>query len=166
MSRAGWTRRVLVATGAAIMGYAAVGAYTDPDVHLGRHLTWLAGLLVLHDAVVLPAAVGVGAAIGRLVPVPARAVVRIAAFVTVTLLVVALPLLVDPHPRPDDPSVRPGSYARGFATAVGAVWTAAGAAVLLRRRRPGAGPASGRFSRPYGGSAGTRRRPRPGTRRR
>ena len=137
-----WARGVLIGTGVSIMGFAMVGALADPDTRPGRHLAWLAGLLVANDAVLLPAAVGVGAVIGRLVPAPARAAVQTAGLVTATLLVLALPLLVGPHPRPDDPSVRPGHYPRGFATVVGAVWLTAGAAVLVGHRRTGRRPAT------------------------
>jgi hypothetical protein len=89
-----WWRRGLIAVGGAVMAFAVVGALTDPDTRPVGHLLFLVGVLVTHDAVVLPLAIGVGVLIGRYVPKRVRVPVRVAAFVTAALLVVAVPLLL------------------------------------------------------------------------
>ncbi|GAA0915350.1 hypothetical protein GCM10009557_88240 [Virgisporangium ochraceum] len=89
-----WWRRGLVGLGVAVMVFAVVGALTDPDVRPVGHVLFLAGVLVTHDAVLLPLAIGAGVLIGRWVPRRLRVPVRVAGFVTATVLVVAVPLLL------------------------------------------------------------------------
>jgi hypothetical protein len=136
---------VLVTVGALVLGYAVTGALLDPDTRPLPQLLFLAGVLVAHDAVVLPLALGIGVLIGRYVPAPARATVRVAGFVTATLAVVAIPLVAGFGRRPDEASALPLAYGRGLAVMLLLVWTVA-LLVLLRpalvrryRRRNGAG---------------------------
>lgn len=89
-----WWRRALVGAGAAVMAFALVGALVDDDVRPVGHVLFLAGVLVTHDAVLLPLAIGAGVLIGRWVPRRLRMPVRVAAVVTATFLVVAVPLLL------------------------------------------------------------------------
>jgi hypothetical protein len=120
--------------GTLVTAYAVIGALADPDVRPLRHLLFLAGVLVAHDAVLLPTAIGVGALIGRFVPAAARGGVRAAAFITAALLVVAVPLVLGFGRRPDDPSALPLHYGRGLAAMLALVWTAALTGPLVRRR--------------------------------
>ncbi len=129
-----WSRRALVAVGALVMAYAVAGALADPDVRPVGQLLFLVGVLVAHDAVLLPVAIGVGALIGRFVPVAARAAVRAAAFVTAALLAVAVPLVLGYGRRPDDPSTLPLDYGRGLAATLVVVWAASLTGALVRRR--------------------------------
>ena len=87
-------RRALIAAGVLVMAYAVVGAAGDPDVSPGGVLLFLAAVLVAHDAVVMPAAIGAGALIIRWLPPVARTPVRVAALCSavVTLVAVALRL--------------------------------------------------------------------------
>jgi hypothetical protein len=82
----------------------------------------------------MPLAIGAGALIGRFVPVRTRAGVRVAAYLSLTLVVVALPFVLGFGRRPDDPSALPLNYGRGLAIALAAVWLGT-AAVLVARRR-------------------------------
>ncbi len=135
-------RAALVVLGALTMGYAVAGALADPDVPALATLRFLAGVLVAHDAVLLPATIGAGALIGRFVPAGIRATVRVAGFVTLVLAVVTMPLVLGFGRRPDDPSALPLDYGRGLAVAVLAIWTASFAVLLTRRvvrKRPGRG---------------------------
>ena len=70
-------RRVLVAVGITVIGYAVLSAITDPDIRLLGVLIFLAAVLVLHDAILLPLTIGIGVLLGRL-PAPIRAPVRVA----------------------------------------------------------------------------------------
>jgi ABC-type sulfate transport system permease subunit len=134
-------RRALVALGTVAMGYAALGALRDADVDLFGVLLFLAGVLVLHDAVLLPAAIGAGALIGRFLPEAARPVTRTAAIITLTVAVVALPLVLGFGRAADDPSVLPLPYGRGLLEILGLVWASAaviaGLRILRHRRAAG-----------------------------
>jgi hypothetical protein len=142
-----WSRRVLIVAGALVMGYAVFGALRDPDGRPVGHLLFLVGVLLAHDGVLLPAAIGSGVLIGRYAPAAARVAVRVSAFVTASLLVVAVPLTLGFGRRPDDPSALPLPYGRGLALTVVLVWVAALAAALVRRRRS-AGEQVNRSTRP------------------
>jgi len=126
-------RRGLVTMGVVIMGYAVVGALTDPDVRVGGVLIFLAAVLVAHDVVLLPLIIGIGALIGRLVPAGARIAIRVAALCTAAVTVVALPLVLGYGKSTDNPSALPLAYGRGLATVVALIWTVALASILGRR---------------------------------
>jgi len=134
MRYARWT---LVALGGSVMVYGVVGAISDPDVRPLGHLLFLAGVLLAHDVVLLPAAIGVGVLIGRCLPTGARVPARAAAFITATLLVVAVPLALGLGRRPDTPSALPLDYGRGLAITALVVWATALAATLAATRRHG-----------------------------
>ncbi len=135
-------RRALVALGAVVMGYAGLGALRDADVDLFGVSLFLVGVLVLHDAVLLPVAIGVGALIGRIPPAAARPVIRAAAIISLTVVVVALPLVLGFGRAADNPSVLPLSYGRGLLEILGLVWASAAVVAglrVLRHRRTGRG---------------------------
>jgi hypothetical protein len=94
----------------------------------------LAALLVLHDGVLMPLAIGAGALIGRFVPVRTRAAVRVAAYLSLILVVVALPFVLGFGRRPDDPSALALNYGRGPRDR-------ARRRLARHRRRPGRAPA-------------------------
>jgi hypothetical protein len=116
------------------MAYAVFGAVTNPDAAPVGHLAFLVGVVVAHDAVLLPTAIGVGALIGRFVPAPARVAVRVAAFVSVIVTLIATPFVLGYGRRSDEPSALPLDYGRGLAVTLGVVWAFAAAAVLTGRR--------------------------------
>ncbi|SDS72723.1 hypothetical protein [Actinoplanes derwentensis] len=60
------TRTVLALTGILIIGYAVTGALDDPDLAPAGVLTFLAGVLIVHDFLWMPVLLAVGAAIARL----------------------------------------------------------------------------------------------------
>jgi hypothetical protein len=128
-------RRLLVASGVLVMGYALAGALTDPDVQPLGVLVFLIGVLAAHDAVLLPLAIGAGALIGRFVPAPDRATVSAAGLCSLAVAVVALPLVLGYGRVADDPSVLPLPYGRGLAVVLGVVWAVALAAIVVRRIR-------------------------------
>ena len=78
-------RRVLITIGAVGMGYAVLGALTDVDVKPFGVLIFLAGVLVAHDAVLLPIVIGVGAVAGRFLPGNARTPVRVASVISLAV---------------------------------------------------------------------------------
>ena len=104
---------------------------------------WLAGSLVLHDALLAPVAVVAGLVLVRVLPAAVRRVVAVGLFVAVSLVLVALPALRAPGVA-DNPSAVPRDYSRGLAVALVGVAVATLVAVLVtvagRRRPPGDGP--------------------------
>ena len=128
-------RRGLIAAGTLAMGYAVVGALTDPDVQPFGVLVLLAGVVVGHDAVLLPVTIGIGVLIGRFVPAGDRIAVRAAAVCSLAVTVVALPLVLGYGRTADNPSVLPLPYGRGLATVLLMIWTAALAMIVVRRIR-------------------------------
>jgi hypothetical protein len=133
-----WSRRLLVAGGTLLIGYALYRAVTDGGIKPLPQLTFLGVLLIGHDAVFLPVVIAVGAVIGRYVPVSARTVVRIALVASLAVTVVALPFVGGRGRRADDPSALPLNYGRGLFIVLAAVWLAAGVTLAVgrwRRRR-------------------------------
>ena len=133
-----WSRRLLVAGGTLLIGYALFGAATDDGVKPLPQLVFLGVLLVGHDAVFLPTVIAVGAVIGRYAPVSARTVVRVALLASLAVTVVALPFVGGRGRRADEPSALPLNYGRGLVIVLAAVWLAAGVTLAVggwRRRR-------------------------------
>jgi hypothetical protein len=108
-------RRVLVAAGILIMGYAVTGALLDPDLAPAGVLAFLAGALVVHDLIWMPVVLAVGAVLTRLVPPRRRPVVIAATISAAAVTIVALPLVLGfGHPA-DNPSALPSPYGRNLA---------------------------------------------------
>lgn len=135
-------QRILIATGTLLMGYAVLGAIFDIGPGLLGVLIFLSAVLVAHDAILLPAVIGVGALLGRL-RAPARAPVRAAALISLAVSLVALPLLLGFGRSPDNPSILPLPYGRGLLLTLAAIWipTLAIAAVRTRRAHGSTSPA-------------------------
>lgn len=166
--QAGVVRAALIALGAVVMGYAVLGAATDPDLKPGGVVLFLAAVLVGHDAVLLPMTIAVGAFVGRFAPRWTRPSIRAAAIVSLAVGVVALPLVLGYGRSADNPSVLPLAYGRGLVLLLIAIWAAALISAVLaqrhlrERRSPGHAPAQPAGNRlqdhserpPTGGSPG------------
>jgi MFS family permease len=126
-------RGALVITGVLIMGYAAAGALTDPDLAPAGVLLFLAGALIGHDFIWMPVVIAVGAVITRFVPRWRRPAVIAATVSAASITVVALPLVLGfGHPA-DNPSALPLPYGRNLALVLLVII----AVTALWRRRPG-----------------------------
>jgi NADH dehydrogenase len=122
-------RRLLVAVGALVIGYAVVGAATDSDVNKVGVLIFLIAVLILHDGLFMPLVIGLGALIQRIFPGAWRGSARAAAIISVSLSVVAGPLVLGAGRSPDNPSLLPRAYGHGLILVVALVWLAS----LIRR---------------------------------
>ena len=127
-------RRLLIAVGALGMAYALVGAFTDPDVK-GGTLLFLIGVLVAHDGILLPLTIGVGALIGRFVPLRLRVFVRAALLVALAVTIVAFPLVLGRGRAADNPSLLPRHYGWGLIEIYGVIALTTAAAIAVRARR-------------------------------
>lgn len=128
-------RRALIAAGAIGVGYAVCGALTDSDANPLGMLIFLAGVLVAHDGILLPLVIGVGAVVGRFVPVRPRTPVRVALIVSFAVFVVALPLVLGYGRTADNPSVLPRDYRLSLGEVLAVVWATTLAVITVRRRR-------------------------------
>jgi hypothetical protein len=136
-------RTWLIVTGVLVMSYAVFGAVTDRSDRLSGHAAFLLAVLLGHDWLLMPLAIGLGVLVGRVVPALARGVVAAAMYISGVLVFVALPLVLGFGAKPDEPSALPLNYGRGLVIMLAVVWTAAAATIVYRRRkRAAAAPAA------------------------
>lgn len=128
----GAARGLLIAAGALAMVYALFGTLTDPDLKIGGVLLFLGIVLVLHDGVLMPLVIGVGALLTRAPPL-----IRAAMVVSLVVTLVALPFVLGYGRSPDNPSVLPLPYGNGLALILVAIWTTTLALLAIRRRGAG-----------------------------
>jgi hypothetical protein len=126
-------RITLGAIGLIIMLYAAASAALDNGINPVGHLAFLAIVLIGHDLVLLPVAIGVGWLVTRFAPAWARGPALAALFASAIVTFVALPFVIGAGRRPDDPSALPLNYARGLLVVLAAIWVCAAALALYRR---------------------------------
>jgi hypothetical protein len=101
---------------------------------------WLAGGVVLHDAVVAGLTLAVGALAVRRAPGPARAPLAVGFVVLGSVTLVAVPVLGRFGARADNPTLLDRDYTAGWLVLAALTAVAVGVAVLVRsRRRSGRG---------------------------
>jgi hypothetical protein len=128
-------RRALIALGVVAMVYAIVGALSDPDVSVVKQGTFLVAVLVAHDAILLPIAIGIGAAISRFAPARHRGILRAALTVSAIVTAIVLPLVLGRGRRPDIPSALPLDYPRGLLIVLGTIWVVVVAIIGWQERQ-------------------------------
>ncbi len=128
-------RTAIAGAGILAMGYAVVGALSDPDERLPGHLAFLLTVQAAHDAVLLPAALAAGVLIHRHIPPRVRAPLQAALLVSVAVLVVGVPLALGFGRSADDPSALPLDYRRGLLIVLAVIWLVTAAAILIRQPR-------------------------------
>ncbi len=131
------TRVALVVAGVLIMGCAAAGGLTDPDLDPAGVLLFLAAVLVGHDIFWMLAVLATGAGITRLVPPQHRSAVRVAAIIAAAITFVAFPLVVGAGRPADNPSVLPLPYGRNLVFILLVISGVTLLACLRRARRRG-----------------------------
>jgi hypothetical protein len=112
----------LGAIGLAAIGYAVGGLLTDDGVHLVGVLTFLVGLTIAHDLVLMPVAIGVGALVTRYISARYRPYVQGGLWVSAAVTAFALPFVIGAGRIPDNPSKLPRPYGAGLAVTLGVVW--------------------------------------------
>jgi hypothetical protein len=121
---------------AAVIGWAfitigLVGVHRDRDATRPADLArWFVGLLLVHDLLVVPVALGIAWGVGRVVP--GRFVVAVRAGLAATALVVALafPLVRGYGERASNPTLLPLPYGRNLVIAIGTIWLVVGGLVV------------------------------------
>ena len=104
-------------------------------------MSFRAAVLIGHDLILLPIAIGVGVLVVRIAPGWARPSALGALYASAVVTVIAFPFLIGVGRSPDNPSVLPLHYGRGLLSCSrSSGWS-----------RPCRGPAAGRASRADGG---------------
>lgn len=130
-------RVALIVVGLLAMGYGLWGALGDDEVAYTGVGLFMAGGLVLHDWLLMPAAILVGVLAGRLLPAWARPPAYLGLFASAVLAFVALPFALGYGRLPDNPSATVRDYWLGLAVTLAVVWLAVGAWLVRRRLRAG-----------------------------
>jgi hypothetical protein len=127
------------ALGWVIILYGARGVLRDSDATRPSDLArWFAGLLLVHDLVLVPAVLGAGWLAGRVVPARAVVHVRLGLAASAVLVAVAFPLVRGYGEREGNPTLLPLPYGRNLVIALALVWVVVAAAALrstVRARR-------------------------------
>ncbi|MGH2778398.1 MAG: hypothetical protein ACRDJB_07080 [Actinomycetota bacterium] len=119
------------AAGLSLVAYGAWGLFIESErTHPDQWIRWFAGALIVHDFVVVPLVVVVGAMLAKRVGAPYRAPVQGALIGTGIVILTVWPFLRGYGLRSDNPSVLPNNYALGLSMVLAVVWLVAGAALL------------------------------------
>lgn len=104
-------------------------------------LTWIAGSLILHDAIIAPAVLVAGFVLTRLLPAAIRAGLQATLAVCAVVVVMSVPVLKAVGRRPDNPSLLPHDYTQNLAIVIAVILTGGTLMTLaraVRARRSGA----------------------------
>lgn len=142
------TRVVIGAVGVVATAYGASLLLARGFADAAAAAAWLGGGVVVHDAILAPLALVVGAGLMRVTPARWRAAVAGALVVLGSLTLLAIPVLGRFGARPDNPTLLDRNYLLG--------WAAVSAVVVLGALLVGGLAGSPWHSR-------RRRRPRDGT---
>ena len=125
-------RLVLAGFGLAAIGYGAYGwLFADGSKPVSQFL-FLAAVLVGHDFVVLPLAIGAGALVTRFAPARFRRPALVAVAISGAVALVALPFVLGKGRIADNPSACPQHYGRNLLLVLAFVWLLAGIAAVVR----------------------------------
>jgi hypothetical protein len=134
--------RLGLAVGGAIFAFGLYGLlHNSVQTVPSDVLKWIAGSLILHDAIIAPAVLVAGFALSRLLPRAIRAGMQATLAVCAVVVVMSVPVLKAVGRRPDNPSLLPHDYTQNLAIVI-AVILAGGTLLTLARavraRRSGA----------------------------
>jgi hypothetical protein len=116
-------RIALVVLGVVIGAYGAALVWENPPVIIMRIVVWALVGVVLHDAVFAPVCVALGFAGRRLIPGRWWAPIVVAAFCSIVLVFLAVPVYGKPGMRPDNMTVLDRDYPLGLWISLAVVWT-------------------------------------------
>lgn len=127
---------IALSLGVGIIGFAVAGiARSLHGPALSSYLTWWIGGLLAHDAIIAPGASLAGLALARLLPVHVRPPLQVAGYVSLTVVLATLPLLLGHGRRPDTPSLQPNDYTGNVLLVVAITWAVGAALAVVRARR-------------------------------
>ena len=129
-------RVVLVVLGVIVAGYGAVLVWENPPVIIMRIVVWALVGVVLHDLVFAPVCVALGFAGRRLIPSKWWPPIAVAAFCSVVLVLLAIPVYGKPGMRPDNMTVLDRNYPLGLSISLAIVWMCVLVYLLATRLLP------------------------------
>jgi hypothetical protein len=129
-------RVILIGVGLVIGGYGAVLVWENPPVIIMRIVVWALVGVVLHDAVFAPLCVALGFEGRRLIPGKWWAPIAVAAFCSVVLAFLAVPVYGKPGMRPDNMTVLDRNYPLGLSISLAIVWMCVLVHLLTTRLLP------------------------------
>ena len=129
-------RVILIVLGVALGVYGAVLVWENPPVIIMRILVWALVGIVLHDLVFAPLCVALGFAGRRLIPGKWWPPVAVAAFCSVVLVFLAIPVYGKPGMRPDNMTVLDRNYPVGLWISLAIVWACVPLYYLAMRLLP------------------------------
>jgi hypothetical protein len=130
----------LLGVACAAVGVASL-VHEAHDTHPLVTATWVVGLALAHDLLLVPVVLVVGTVVHRVVP--GRTLVVGGLIVSGVLGLVAWPLVRGYGRSAGNPSILPRDYGHGLVVALAATWAAVLALHVLRRLRRGPQPSSG-----------------------
>jgi hypothetical protein len=128
-------RVTLAIIGLAVLGYGAYGWLTHDGSRPVGQVVFLGLLVVLHDFLVIPLILGVGALVLRFASPAARLPVQAGLAVSAAAGLVALPFVIGAGRIADNPSAFPQSYGRGLLLILAVIWLTAGGWWAVRALR-------------------------------
>lgn len=132
-----WWRWLFVIPGLAAVGWGAAGLLrSSAEVPLGSWLVWFVGSVLVHDLVIAPLVVVIGALLARLLPRDARGPLVAGLVVSGPLVLIGGLFALNPGGVPE-PGFLPLPYGRNLVLLVGAVLTVAAVWAVARTRRAG-----------------------------
>jgi hypothetical protein len=127
-------RAALLVVGLAGITYAVIGILTDDGTRPLNQFLFTLALVVVHDGIVAPAAIGVGVLVVRWAPDWVRPPVQAGLFASLVLTIFAIPFVIGAGRLPDNASILPLNYAHGLLLGLGAIWLGAAGWAGLRWR--------------------------------
>src|SRR3954471_10591460 len=129
-------RVALIILGVALGAYGAGLVWGNPPVIIMRIVVWALVGVVLHDLVFAPVCVALGFAARRLIPGKWWPPIAVAAFCSVVLGFLAIPVYGKPGMRPDNMTVLDRNYPVGLWISLAAVWACVPVYYLTARLLP------------------------------
>ena len=131
-------RRFWISAGVgwAVIAWGVVGIFSNRlDTRPANLARFVVGGALIHDLLVAPLAILAGVLLTRAVPGRARAPVQAALAITAVVALFAFPLVRGYGLAANNPTSLPHNYGLNLLVVLGVVWTAAGAAAVVRLKR-------------------------------
>ena len=128
--------RVGLAAGGAIFAFGLYGLlHNSAQTVPANVLKWIAGALILHDAIIAPAILVAGFALTRLLPAAIRAGMQATLAVCGVVVVMSVPVLKAVGRRPDNPSLLPHDYGQNLLVVIAVILAGGTMLTLIRATR-------------------------------
>jgi hypothetical protein len=114
--------RLGLAVGGAIFGFGLYGLLHNATQTVPASVVkWIAGALILHDAILAPAVLVAGLLLTRLLPMAIRGGIQATLAVCAVVVVMSVPVLKAVGRRPDNPSLLPHDYGHHLAVVIAVI---------------------------------------------